>query len=64
VSANRIVFTSQFTAQVHRLHVELDLQSLLGLLYTAVLIGLRPNNSPRIPPAFGLIYEGAIGQQR
>ncbi len=29
---------------------------------TAVLIGLNPANPP--PPAFGLIYEGAIGQPR
>ncbi len=29
---------------------------------TAVLIGSRPRNPP--PPAFGLIYEGAIGQPR
>jgi hypothetical protein len=43
--------------------MELDLQSLFGLLCTAVLIGLDPcNYSP--PPAFGLIYEGAIGQPR
>ncbi len=38
--------------------MELDLQRLFGLhVYSCVLIGLRPRNSP--PPAFGLIYEGA-----
>ncbi len=41
----------------------LDLQSLFGLLCTAALIGLDPATSP-LPPAFGLIYEGAIGQPR
>jgi hypothetical protein len=40
--------------------MELDLQNLFGLLCTAVLIGGNP--SP--PPAFGLNYEGAIGQPR
>ncbi len=43
----------------HRLNMELDLQSLLGLHDTAVPIGWDPP-----PPAFGLIYEGAIGQPR
>ncbi len=40
--------------------MELDLQSLFGRLCTAVLIGW----DLAIPPsrAFGLIYEGAIGQ--
>jgi hypothetical protein len=39
--------------------MELDLQSLFGLLCTAV-----PRNSPP-PPAFGLVYEGgAIVQTR
>jgi hypothetical protein len=48
----------------HRLSMELDLQSLYGLLCTA-FHWLRPRNSPP-PPAFGLIviYEGAIGQPR
>jgi hypothetical protein len=41
--------------------MEFYLQSLFGLLYTAVLIGLDPAPPP---PAFGLIYEGAIGQPR
>ncbi len=40
--------------------MELDLQSLFGLLWTAVLIGWD-RNSP-LPPAFRLFYEGAIGQ--
>jgi hypothetical protein len=43
--------------------LELDLQSLFGLLCTAVLIGLDPVTTP-LPLAFGLIYEGAIGQPR
>jgi len=39
----------------HRLNLELDLQSLFGLhVHAAVLIGWGD-------PAFGLIYEGAIG---
>ncbi len=38
--------------------MELDLQSLFGLLSTAVLIGWDPPP----PPAFGLIYESATGQ--
>ncbi len=47
------------------LNMELDLQSLFMLLCTAVLIGLRARNPPPLPPnAFGLIYEGAIGQPR
>ncbi len=41
--------------------MELDLQSLFGLLCTAVLIGRGPATTPP-PPAFRLIYEGAIGQ--
>ncbi len=47
----------------HGLNMELDLQSLFGLLCTAVLIGRDPRISPP-PPAFGLIYEGAIVQPR
>jgi hypothetical protein len=42
--------------------MELDLQSLFGLLCTPVLIGWDPVTP--YPPAFGLIYEGAIGQPR
>jgi hypothetical protein len=45
----------------HMLNMELDLQSLFGLLCTAVLIGW---DSPTPPPAFGLIYEASIGQPR
>ena len=48
---------------IHRLNMELDLQSLFGLLCTAVLIGWDPATSP-LPAAFGLIYEGAIGLPR
>ena len=50
------------------LNMELDLQSLFqlfGLLCTAVINGLDPaGRSSPPPPAFGLIYEGAIGQPR
>ncbi len=51
--------------QTHRLNMEVDLQSLFGLHVHSctVLIGLDPATPP-LPPAFGLIYEGAIGQQR
>jgi hypothetical protein len=42
----------------HRLHMELDLQSLFRLLCTA---RLGPRNYPP-QLAFGLIYEGPIGQ--
>jgi hypothetical protein len=42
----------------HRLHMELNLQKLFGLLCTAVLIVLS------FPPAFCIIYEGPIGQPR
>jgi hypothetical protein len=50
----------------HMLNMELDLQSLFGFQCTVQLyptIWLRPRNS-HPPPAFGLIYEGAIGQPR
>ncbi len=47
---------------MHLLSMELDLQSIFGLLCTAILM-LRPRNSPS-PPAFGLIYEDAIGHPR
>ncbi len=43
--------------------MELDLQSLFGLLCTTVLIGYDLATPPP-PPAFGLIYEVAIGRQR
>jgi hypothetical protein len=45
--------------RTHRLNIELDLQSVYGLLCTAVLICRNPCNFPP-PPAYGLIYEGAI----
>jgi hypothetical protein len=52
----------------HRLNMELDLQSLFWPLCTAVPHWQRPRNrSPQPlppPPAFGLKYEGAIGQPR
>jgi hypothetical protein len=47
--------------------MELDLQSLFGILCTAVLYSSTdsqtPHNSP-LPRAFGLSYEGAIGQPK
>ncbi len=48
---------------VHSLNMELDLQSLFGLHVHSCIHWLRPRNLPP-PPAFGLIYEGAIGQPR
>jgi hypothetical protein len=42
--------------------MELDFQSLFGLLCTAVFIGFDPATPPSL--AFGLIYDGAIGQSR
>jgi hypothetical protein len=40
-------------------------KSLFGLLLcTAVLIGWDPETLPPSPPAFGLLYEGAIGQPK
>ncbi len=47
---------------LHRINMELALQSLFGFLCTAVLIGCDDPAPP--PPAFGLIYEAAIGQPR
>ncbi len=51
----------------HGYNMEVDLQSLFGLschvMCTAVLIGFDPA-TPQNPPAFGLVYEVAIGQQR
>jgi hypothetical protein len=45
--------------------MELDLQSLFGLMCTAVLIGGDPaTSSIPPPPTLGLIYEGAIGQPK
>ncbi len=46
-----------------RLNMELGLQSLFWLLYTAEFLGWDPGASP-LPPAFGLIYEGDIDQPR
>jgi hypothetical protein len=46
-----------------RLNVDLDLQSLFGLYVHSCTDWLRPHNPPPYP-AFGLIYEGAIGQPR
>ncbi len=43
--------------------MELDLQSFSGLHVHSCTLWLRTRNSP-LPPAFGLIYEGAIGQPR
>jgi hypothetical protein len=47
----------------HRFNMELDLQSLFGLHVHSCTHWLRPRYAP-LPPAFGLIYEGAIGQPR
>jgi hypothetical protein len=47
----------------HRLNMELDLQSLFGLHVHSCPHWLRHRHSHH-PPAFGLIYEGAIGQPR
>ncbi len=46
----------------HRLNMDLDIQSLFWRLCTAVLIGWEKATPPS--PAFGLIYEGAIGLPR
>jgi hypothetical protein len=51
-----MVKTKRITVKIGYIRMELDLQSLFGLLCTAVLIGWDP--------AFGLLYEGAIGQPR
>jgi hypothetical protein len=48
----------------HRLNMELDLQSLFGLHVHSCTRWLRPRNPSPHPSAFGLIYEGAIGQPR
>ncbi len=45
----------------HRLNMELDLQSLFGLLCTVQLYSLAETPPP---PSFGLIYECTIGQPR
>ncbi len=45
--------------------MELDLQSLFGLLpvYSCTHFG-SDRATPPLPPTFGLIYDGAIGQPR
>jgi len=43
--------------------MELDLQSFFELHVSATLIVWEPATPPP-PPAFGLIYEGVIGQPR
>ncbi len=47
-----------------RLNMELDLQSLCGLHVLSCTHWLRSRRDPPPHPAFGLIYEGAIGQAR
>jgi hypothetical protein len=57
----------QIARSKDRLNMELDLQSLFGLHVHSCSYWLRPRNAttPLPPyPAFGLIYEGAIGQPR
>jgi hypothetical protein len=48
----------------HRLNMESDLQSLLWLHVHSSTHFLVETPQPPPPPAFGLIYEGAIGQPR
>ncbi len=50
-------FDFYFQQCQHRLKMELDLQSLFGLLCTAVLIWLRPLNLPPSPCIWALIRE-------
>ncbi len=47
----------------HRLNMEVDLQSYLGSM-SRELYSFAKTPQPPNPPAFGLIYKGAIGQQR
>ncbi len=47
-----------------RLNMELDLQSYLGSCVDVELYSLAETPQLPPPPAFGLIYEGAIGQPR
>ncbi len=42
--------------------MEVDLQSLFGLHVYSCTLAETPQLPP--PPAFGLVYEGAISQQR
>jgi hypothetical protein len=52
-------------ASDHGLNIELDLQSFFGLQVHSCNHWLRPRIHPcPPPPAFGLIFEGAIGQPR
>jgi len=44
--------------------MELDLQSFFGILCTDVHIGWDPASPPPPLPAFGLIYEEALGRPR
>ncbi len=48
----------------HRSNMELDLQRLIGLLCTVVLIGWDPRKSPPSPPPLGSDMRGAINQPR
>jgi hypothetical protein len=57
----RAPFFLDLLTHPHRLNLRIDLQSLFGLLCTAVLLAETPQPYPP-PLAFGLIYEGAIGQ--
>ncbi len=61
---NSLRGTASLQHQVnHWLNLELDLRSLFGLHVQSCTPWLRPRNSPPpLPLAFGLIYEGAIGQ--
>jgi hypothetical protein len=49
---------------MHRLNIELELKVYLCSMRTAVLLADIPQPPPPPPPAFGLIYEGVIGQPR
>jgi hypothetical protein len=54
------LFIDNILQAEHRLNMKLDLQSLFGLHVHSCTLWLRPRNP--LPLAFGLIYEGAIGQ--
>ena len=48
-----------------RLNMELDFQSLFGSMYECTHWLRSRAETPKLhPPAFGLTYEGAIGQPR
>jgi hypothetical protein len=51
-----------FVLPEHRLNMKLGLQRLFGLHVHSCTHWLRPRNPH--PPAFGLVYEAAIGQPR